>query len=143
MKSTLISDIANTIVAYQNCVKSGNMSGWKEKHLERLRNYEKNFLPSGSGIDNGTKINLDLSKGERVILHGDYHCMDDNGMYAGWVKFRVTVTPSFIGDINVKVGITGHVPGGDRDGLRDYLTETYDAVLRQVADRTLKEVSHG
>lgn len=46
-------------------------------------------LPHGSGIDGNWHITV-LRNGD-VQVSGEYHAMDDNGMYCGWRGFKFTV----------------------------------------------------
>jgi len=78
------------------------------------------LLPSGSGIDNGTRV-TDVSAA-RVKLECSYHHMNDTGHYDGWTEHVIRVTPTFAG-IDVKVS------GPDRNGVRDYLGDVYHHAL--------------
>lgn len=121
---TLIEDIASTIDAYHNCVKSGNAL-WEGKHLERLEQIARNELPSGSGIDSGTAIDIERSSGNKIILTAGFHHMDENGYYDGWTEHEVIVTPAFDG-INLKI------TGRNRNEIKDYLHDVYYWTLLQV-----------
>ena len=62
----------------------------KNKQLDELID---KYLPSGSGFDG--KIELDeKSTDEKIILHVEYHHMNDNGFYDGWSTFKVIITAS-------------------------------------------------
>lgn len=65
MKTTVIREIASRIAARQNCIKSGNLA-WQHSHEDVLRALAEE-LPSGSGIDCGTKIDLDDSTQDKVV----------------------------------------------------------------------------
>jgi hypothetical protein len=80
------------------------------------------MLPSGSGIDSGTKIDLDKSHAEKIIFYFGFHHMDENGFYDGWTEHTLVVTPSFTG-INLRIG------GRDRNQIKEYLYDTYDYAL--------------
>jgi hypothetical protein len=115
-----IQQLSSTIEAYHNCIKSGNAE-WADNHHETIRNIEKN-LPSGSGIDCGTKIDLDNSTSDKIILLVSFHHMDDNGYYDGWSEHEIIVTPAFYG---IDIRITGK----NRNDIKEYLTELYDYEL--------------
>lgn len=131
---TLAYHIASTIQARKNCQASGN-TDWHDKHDDTLRWIEKNLLPSGSGIDCGTKIDDDSSRSEKVVLTFSFHHMDENGCYCGWSDYRCEVTPSFS-------GIDCRIVGRDRNMAKEYLGDTFHYALSrlytQEADQTLK-----
>lgn len=83
-------------------------------------------LPSGSGIDCGTKL-LDQSKPERLVFGIDFHTMDQNGYYSGWAYYRLVVKPS------LQWGVDLRLYGPSHGGLKDYLYELYDLALRESA----------
>jgi hypothetical protein len=122
MKQPLYRLIASTLQAIRNCEKAGN-SEWFDKHHESLRELIA-LLPSGSGIDNGTRIEEDCCREERLVFTLGFHHMNDNGMYDGWTEHTLTVVPSFDG-IDLKIS------GRDRNGIKEYLYETYHYALTQ------------
>ena len=60
------------------------------------------FLPTGSGFDNGIKLN-EKTTPNRIIFDSSFHHMNENGFYDGWSAFKVIVTPSFVCDFDIKV----------------------------------------
>lgn len=100
--------IAETLGAWKRCI-------------------ERNLLPSGAGIDNGTKIDRDKSTEDKLVLSCGYHHMNDVGMYDGWTEHVITILPSFS-------GITISVSGRNRNDIKDYLAETFDYTLCQIVD---------
>lgn len=112
--------IAELLQAIENCEQSGNTE-WKGKHEDILA-YVMEFAPSGSGIDNGTKLGDD-SKPERLVFRCSYHHMNDAGMYDGWTDHSIIVTPSLVFGFNVRI------TGKDRNGIKDYLGEVYRSWL--------------
>lgn len=131
---TLAHHIASTIQARKNCQASGNAE-WLDKHDDMLRWIEKNLLPSGSGIDRGTKIDDDASRFDHVVLTFSFHHMDENGYYCGWSDYKCVITPAFD-------GIDCRIVGRDRNMIKDYLGETFGYTLSRLytseADQTLK-----
>jgi hypothetical protein len=119
---TLVQEIARTVGAYKRCAATPGHD-WTDKHMDRLNELAA-LLPSGSGIDCGTKIDTDLSGDEKVVLTFSYHHMDQNGYYDGWTEHTAVVTPSFMG-INLRI------TGRDRNETKDYLYQTYEYVLTQ------------
>ncbi len=121
-KRTLIQLIASTVQARLNCIKSNNTE-WESKHDDTL-NLLTGSLPSGSGIDHGTTIDLDRSTGECVVLTMDYHHMNDSGYYDGWTFHTIKVTPTFEG-FDLVIG------GRDRNQIKEYLADTLHHALSQ------------
>jgi hypothetical protein len=99
---------------------------WFDRWTERINDLV-DLLPSGSGIDTGTEIDLDRSTGEKIVLYLSFHHMND-GFYSGWTDHTVIVRPSFRG-INVRIS------GRDRNGIKEYLAETYDYALTQEVEQ--------
>lgn len=83
-------------------------------------------MPSGSGFDSGTKIDLDASHAEKLVITTSYHHMHESGMYDGWTDHTVTVTPSFSG-INIRIS------GRNRNDIKEYMHDTfYQALMDSV-----------
>jgi hypothetical protein len=124
MVKTLIQHIASTQQAIENCIASNNQE-WKVRHEQSLDALEK-CLPSGAGIDCGTKIIG--STPNYICFNAEYHVMTD-GSYDGWEEFTIGVKPSFSG---LEI-VVGHKPTSrDHDimeSLADYLHETFDCAL--------------
>ena len=115
--------IASTLTARQNCIKSGNAE-WLEKHTATLRDLES-FLPSGSGVDSGSRISEDESTGDKIVIDLGYHHMNDGGMYDGWTEHRVTVRPSLAFGIVLSIG------GRNRNDIKECLHEITSNALSQ------------
>lgn len=120
---TLAAHIASTVQAFKNCIEAHN-NEWRDKHLEAIREYE-DMLPSGSGIDGGTKIDIDRSSGDKLVLTFSYHHMNDCGMYDGWNDYTCYVRPAFD-------GITLSIRGRNRNDIMDYLYEVYNGALTEL-----------
>lgn len=79
-------------------VDQANAYGGKYVHaLETLMRE----MPSGSGIDAGTKLILEESSKTRLVFQIDFHHMNDNGYYCGWSTRKVVITPSLVDDFNM------------------------------------------
>lgn len=126
MSKTLIHAIAETLAAHRNCVRNGNRE-WQVKHAARLSQLAAR-LPSGSGIDSGTTIDVDASTTDRIVLRTAYRHMTDGGMYDGWTEHRIVVRPSFIGGIDLSIG------GVNRNGIKDYLSDVFMQTLLEPVD---------
>lgn len=120
----LIQDIAQTCDAYHRCVKENNTL-WRDNYYETLKHFARNELPRGSGIDCGTKIDIDRSTGNRVVLTTSFHHMDENGYYDGWTEHTIYITPSFD-------GIDLRITGSNRNQIKDYLYDCYYWCLQQI-----------
>jgi hypothetical protein len=127
MPTTILAKIASLIIARQNCIKSGNTE-WFERHTDTLRQIEREHLPSGSGIDHGTRINLTKSSEDRIILMTAFHHMDEGGGYDGWTEHEVIITPSLAFGFHVRI------TGRNRNDIKSYLSETFQHALSQIAE---------
>ena len=90
--------------------------------LERLTD----FLPSGSGFDSGTTIDVGLSTPEKLVFHTSFHAMDSHGSYDGWTDHQITARPSFV------LGIVIDEPDDDNPiDIAEYVAETFSESLGQ------------
>jgi hypothetical protein len=93
----------------------------RNKNTDRLEELVKEHLPHGSGFDSGTVI-LSATK-ERITFQADFHHMNDAGYYDGWTEHKIIVTPDF------ELGYTLKVTGKDKNGIKDYIKDTFYSVL--------------
>jgi hypothetical protein len=141
MNKKLYQKIAILFNAMQNCKKSIqiahdkndekeriNFEEWFIKHQYRIEELTKNFMPSGSGIDNGTKFNFELSKPEKLFFNSSFHHMDEMGGYDGWTDHNIIVTPS------LQFGIEIRITGRDKNMIKDYLYDIFYDALNTVID---------
>lgn len=118
--------LARLAAQHQNCIAQNNIE-WEEKSRLALLALVSDSMPSGSGIDHATKIDLDKSDGEKLIFYVDYHHMNgESGMYDGWTSHVVTVRGSLWTDFNLSIS------GRDRDGIKEYLHDVYSTALSEV-----------
>ena len=118
----LYQESASLVDARLRCIETGN-NEWKVKHEERLIALCKEYMPSGSGIDCGTKIDLDASTPDKLVFYAPYHHMNDGGMYDGWTDHSFTVTPSLQFGYRLKIG------GRDRNNIKEYLHDVFSTAL--------------
>ena len=118
----LYREIAAKLAAIRNCRESGNTE-WEAKHGDALKELV-DMLPSGCGIDCGTKIDEDACHAGKLVFSFSFHHMNDAGMYDGWTDHQVFVTPSFD-------GIDLRITGRNRNDIKEYLYETYHFALTQ------------
>lgn len=117
-------EFAALIAAIANCRKSNN-GEWLDKHSENVEFLCKNYMPSGSGIDSGTKIDMDKSTPEKLVFYTSFHHMNDCGMYDGWTEHTITVRASLQFGIDISIG------GRDRNQIKEHLHDTYHHALHQ------------
>lgn len=134
MQMSVARTIASTLQAYRNCqtrpctTGNGGSMTWADKHKQRIEQLCRDLLPSGSGIDSGTRLDMDTSKPDRLVFNTAFHHMDDNGMYNGWTEHTVTVKASLIHDLDIRVG------GRNRNDIKDYLGDTFEHALSRIVD---------
>lgn len=124
MPNKLYRELATLVTAIHNCERSGNTE-WELKHTERLEELCKNYLPSGSGFDNGTHVDVKMCAADKLQLHAGYHRMDENGMYDGWLDLKIVIRPAF-NDFRLRV--YGIQVNSD-PGLREYVEDVFGEAL--------------
>ena len=117
----LYREIVSLLLAIDNCRESGN-SEWEEKHEDSLSKLES-YLPSGSGIDCGTKIDREKTKRNKLVLSFSFHHMNDNGFYDGWTDHEVIITPDLCFGLDIRI------TGKNKRDVKDYLHEVYSVAL--------------
>jgi len=127
MNNKLYKHLSGTLQAYQNCIKTGNKI-WEDKHEEKLNELVKNEMPHGSGIDCGMELDFEKSNPNKLIFNFSFHFMNDNGMYDGWIDYKLTVIPDLYNDFYL------NITGRNKQQIKDYLYEIFDYALRQEID---------
>lgn len=117
--------IASLVQARLNCIASDNQE-WLGKHEERILSLVKEYMPSGSGIDCGTKIDLDASNADKLVFTLSFHHMDDNGFYDGWTDHTLTVKPSLTSEFDLSFS------GRNRNEIKEYLHDVYGESLGEM-----------
>lgn len=135
MKTELYATLASLIQARLNCIKSNNQE-WLGKHTARILEIVKAHMPSGSGVDSGTKIDLDASTGEKLVFTFSYHHMNDNGMYDGWTEHKAIVTPS------LAHGFSLNITGRNRNQIKEYLHEVFSFAVSAQLDYEIASDSY-
>ena len=115
--------LARLFEQLHNCQQSNNKT-WEDKTQASIDTIELN-LPSGSGIDNATKINYDETRTNRIVLDVSYHHMDEQGGYDGWTEHQIIIKPS------LSAGYRIMIDGRNRNDIKEYLHEVYDAALSE------------
>lgn len=127
MSKTIAVRLAELVQARANCLARDPVNQeWADRHTDRIAALMKE-LPSGSGFDNGTEIDLDRSTGEKLVFTTAFHHMAESGMYDGWTEHTVTARPSFL------FGFSLTVSGRDRNQIKDYIADTFAETLARAA----------
>lgn len=107
-------------------------TGHSEAARERAKKAVKELMPSGSGIDNGTKLNLVKSTGDKLVFDVGFHHMNDAGYYIRWTHHQVVVKPSLAHEFDLKL------TGRDFNGIKEYLGDIYhEALAQEVSSDTI------
>jgi hypothetical protein len=137
--SKLYQHIASALCAMENCRRSGNTE-WLSRHEANIETLCKDFMPSGSGIDCGTRLDWDASSCERqtsgeypsrLVFSFSFHHMNESGMYDGWTEHKLIVRPSLVFGIDLKI------TGRDRNGIKEYLYDVFQSALDQDIEHTV------
>lgn len=114
----LYKQIAICLESLANCLASNNAE-WRARWESNAEDLTLNFMPSGSGIDCGTKLDIDASLAQgKLVFTLSYHHMNENGMYDGWTEHKAIVSPSLAHGFELKI------TGRDRNQIKEYLHET-------------------
>lgn len=111
---------------------------WFDKHTDSIEELVRQHMPSGSGFDSGTTLDLDASHAEKLVFRTSFHHMDEGGYYDGWTYHTVTVTPSLSGQFNLRIS------GRNRNDIKDYMYETFSYALGKevrIPDDPFKDVA--
>jgi hypothetical protein len=120
---SVASRLASCIQARLNCIQSGNGT-WRDRWESLIGRISDDYLPSGSGIDHGTSVDLGRSTGSELVLLADYHHMDEGGCYDGWTEHEVLASPTFD-------GFSVDVSGPNRNDIREYLGDVFHSALAE------------
>jgi hypothetical protein len=126
-QTVLFTEIASRIAAIENCQRCQNTE-WRERHTATVEALVSDFMPSGSGFDNGTRLDMKRSTPSRLVFLTSFHHMNEHGCYDGWTTHTVIVTPAFIGRFDIKVN------GINRNEIKDYIGETFYGALSTVIE---------
>lgn len=124
MKKKLYQEIAVLITSIQNCYKAKNHE-WAKRHIATINKLVADFMPSGSGLDTGTKMDH-MSEPNTLIFNTAYHHMNESGFYDGWTEHKIIVKPS------LAFGMEMRITGQDRNDIKEHLHEVYREALEQV-----------
>ena len=116
--------LATLVDACHRCADTGNIE-WRNRHGDELCRLCARYLPAGSGLDLGPRLDLGASTGEKLVFaRCDFHHMHpETGMYDGWTEHTVTVRPS------LQFGFRLSISGRNRNGIKDYIAEVFGEIL--------------
>lgn len=103
---------------------------WAAKWTSKIDGLVSDFMPSGSGIDCGTKFDWDASNPEKIVFSFSFHHMNDGGHYDGWTEHLLVVRPSLAFGLEMKI------TGRDRNGIKEYLHDVFHSALTDEIEET-------
>jgi hypothetical protein len=106
----------NERIDYTNCFNDCN---------EKIEELINNYIPSGSGLDDGVKLDYHRSNKNKLVFNTSFHHIDNNGNYTGWTDHTITVVPDLISDIHLGID------GINRNEIKPYLEELFRNALKQ------------
>ena len=115
--------VASALQAYENCQNMENLTPWESIWLDRLEKELPAFLPSGSGFDAGSTLDIDVSSPEKLVFLTSFHHMNEHGSYDVWTDHKITVKPSLVH------GFILSVSGSNRNDIKSYIHETFNYLL--------------
>ena len=124
----LYREFASRLKQLSNCIASGNTE-WRNRTEADIEHLAKQFMPSGSGIDCGTTIDIDeclRHDGERLVFNTAFHHMNEHGFYDGWTEHTITVEPSLWCEFKLRI------TGRDRNEIKEYLDDAFSRALEQL-----------
>jgi hypothetical protein len=116
--------LALAVDARLTCIKRDN-NEWRDIHKETIHTIVKRYMPSGSGFDSGTKIDLDKSTGDKLVFNTSFHHMNEHGYYGRWTYHTVVVKPSFIGLFDLNIG------GPNYNDIKELIAQSFDIALKE------------
>ena len=117
--------LANKLAAYHNCLAVNNTE-WANKHEDKIEELVKEYMPSGSGFDNGTIFDFENSTGEKLVFNTSFHHMNNNGFYDGWTEHKVIVRPSLMH------GFTLRITGRNKREIKQYIHECFHTSFKEI-----------
>ena len=128
-KTPLYKKLAFAVQARLNCENRDDPEDWFSRWEDRIEQLALNHLPSGSGFDCGTVVDLACSTGEKLVLRTSFHHMDEHGGYDGWTKHKITVLPS------LQAGFRLSVTGRNKNSISEHIYEVFVEALDSVVDK--------
>ena len=111
--TTVASHLAGLVVAHNNALSLD----WRMRHVEEIVRIVRNHMPSGAGLDNGTRLDLPASAPERLVFRTSFHHMNELGHYTKWTDHKIVVKPSLVFGLVIKV------TGPNHNDIKDCIAE--------------------
>ena len=89
----------------------------------------KAFMPSGSGVDSGTTIDMEQSNDRKIVFNTAFHHMDEHGGYDGWTEHTITFHATFSSP-NISIS------GKNRNDIKEYLADIFENAFNQKVAET-------
>ena len=103
--------------------KIARVASQKDAKMQRIRfDMLQKLLPIGNGIEKECVISLKSTK-KRIVIDTAYWHPNDNYETGLWTDHQVVITPSFEGEINIRV------TGKNVDNIKKYLHEVFREAL--------------
>ena len=134
--------LAATVGHHARCNGNTLNTKWSDITKMRITQAVKNHMPSGSGFDRGTRFDLSDHFDENGKVKPflkfivEFHHMNDGGYYDGWTAHVVTVRPSLSSGFDLTIS------GRNRDGIKDYIAEIFDGILRGTVTPVTEGLPH-
>lgn len=124
METLNLKQLASCIDARHRNQKLGR-EDWVNQFDEKIQELIK-CLPSGSGFDAGTKLNLSDSKAEKIVFETKFHHLNERGFYEGWTSHSIIITPS------LQFGYKMRITGPNKHDIKEYIREVFDNLLKNM-----------
>ena len=121
MERKLYKELAQLLTARKNCAENNPV--WFAKHTETIQTLVQTHLPSGSGFDRGTTLDLFNSHANKLIFDTSFQHMNEAGVYDGWTEHTVTVTPDLQSGFRLRIG------GNNRNFIKDLIHDLFSDAL--------------
>jgi hypothetical protein len=112
-----------SILEHTERVSNELTAQWKQGALAHIDHLQRNILPSGSGFDNGTRIDLDKSNSNKIVFTTSYHHMNENGYYDGWTHHTITAKAC------LRFGFSLTISGVNRNQVKDHILDVFHELL--------------
>jgi len=101
--------------------KLASMLEYNDSEIEP---FSRRWLPSGSGFDSGSQIDVGRSRSDKLVLTTSFHHMNDAGYYDGWTNHEVIVKPDWD-------GISLRVTGKNWRDIKEYIYDCFHCALNE------------
>lgn len=115
-----------SIKVYQQLARLIDRIKKQEGLLTALTDFVREWLPSGSDIDDGVVVDYTRCRPDRLYIHVSYHHTNEADFYMGCSYHTIVVRPTWDG---IELRITGE----NYRGIKEYLGELFmDALTTDI-----------